>query len=156
MANWPQVSIDMNKSLDMCFACGKDNPIGLKLKFDWDGKTARAEFTPGKLHQGWSGILHGGIIACLLDEATSYANVFENINTITAQLQVRIRRPIEIGAPLSITGTITKRRRKLVETKGAIFLKDGTLVAEATATQFVLNANSKKGSNDKTSNQKQS
>ncbi len=139
MANWPQISVKMEKSTDMCFACGKDNPIGLKLRFDWDGKTARAEFTPSELHQGWTGIMHGGLIVCLLDEAMSYAAVFEKMDTLTAKLQVRIKSPIPIGKPLFITGNITKRTRKLVEIKGAIFLQDGTLVAEATATQFVFN-----------------
>ena len=139
MANWPQISIEMEKELGMCFVCGQDNPIGLKLRFDWDGKTAKAEFTPNKLHQGWSGIVHGGIITCLLDEAMSYAALFEKINTVTAQLQVRMKRPVQIGQPLSITGNVTKRTRKLVETKATIFLKDGTPVAEATGTQFVFN-----------------
>jgi acyl-coenzyme A thioesterase PaaI-like protein len=148
MANWPQISIDLEKDLGMCFACGKDNPIGLKLQFDWDGKTARAEFTPSELHQGWSGIVHGGIITCLLDEAMSYATLFEKIDTVTAKLQVRMKRPILIGEPLSITGNITKRTRKLVETKATISLKDGTPVADATATQFVFNTKHGKVSND--------
>ena len=151
MVNWPQLPIDMEKSLGMCFACGKDNPIGLKLRFDWDGETARAEFTPSELHQGWSGIVHGGIISCLLDEAMSYAPLFEKIDTVTAKLQVRIKRPIPIGEPLLITGNITKRTRKLVETKAAIFLKDGTPVAEATATHLAFNTKLSKGSNDKNS-----
>ena len=140
MANWPQISIEMVKATNMCFACGKDNPIGLKLRFDWDGKTARADFTPSELHQGWSGIVHGGIITCLLDEAMSYASLFEKLNTVTARLQIRIKRPIQIGEPLSVTGNITKKTRRLVETKATLSLKDGTPVAEATATQFVLDA----------------
>lgn len=151
MENWPQVSIDMEKELDKCFVCGQDNPIGLKLRFHQDGKTARAEFTPNKLYQGWSGVLHGGITMALLDEAMSYAPLFEGINTVSAKLEVRIRRPIPIGEPLSITGNITRRTRRLVETKGAIFLKDGTLVAEATAKQFIVNARIKKESNDQKS-----
>jgi uncharacterized protein (TIGR00369 family) len=132
------MSIEMVKETSMCFACGEDNPIGLKLRFDWDGKTARAEFTTSELHQGWSGIVHGGIISCLLDEAMSYATLFEKINTVTAKLEVRIKRPIQIGEPLSITGSISKKTRRLVETEATVFLKDGTSVAEATGTQFVL------------------
>jgi uncharacterized protein (TIGR00369 family) len=139
MVNWPQISINTEKEFEKCYGCGQDNPIGLKLKFEQDGKTARAEFTPSKLHQGWSGIVHGGIVTALLDEAMSYATLFEQINTVTARLEVRIKRPIQTGEPLSITGNVTKKTRRLVETKGAIFLKDGTPVAEAKATLFVLN-----------------
>ena len=69
-----------SKSLNQCFACGQDNPIGLKLKFSWDGKTARAEFTPTELHQGWQGVLHGGIIYTLLKTlvASPQIGMFQN------------------------------------------------------------------------------
>ena len=139
MSKWPQISINGEKATNMCFACGKDNPISLKLRFDWDGKTARAEFTPTELHQGWSGIVHGGIISCLLDEAMGYATLFEKIDTTTARIQVRIKRPIQVGEPLSITGSITRKTRKLAEAKAAVSLKDGTAVAKATGTMFVFN-----------------
>lgn len=148
MTNWPQISVNPEKEYGMCFACGKANPIGLKLQFDWDGKTTRATFTPSTFHQGWAGIVHGGIISCLLDEAISYATIFEGINTVTAKMQVRIKRPIQIGEPLSITGHITKRTRKLVETKAVIFLEDGSPVADATTTQFVLDTRQRKEIND--------
>ena len=138
MSYWPQIPIDAEKATNMCFACGKDNPIGLKLRFERNGKTARTEFTPTELHQGWSGIVHGGIISCLLDEAMSYATLFEKVDTVTARLQVRIKRPVPAGEPLSITGSITKKTRKLAEAKAAVSLKDGTTVAEATGTLFVF------------------
>jgi len=138
MSIWPQVSIDTEKSLTMCFACGQDNPIGLKLHFEWDNKTAKAEFTPGHFHQGWSGVVHGGIIGCLLDEAMTYAPYFEGLDCITAKMEIRLRRPALVGEHLVITSSITKKTRKLVETKAAISLKDGTLVAEGMATMFIL------------------
>jgi uncharacterized protein (TIGR00369 family) len=137
MANWPQLSIDIEKELEMCFACGQKNPIGLKLKFDWDGRVARAEFTPGELHQGWAGVIHGGIISCLLDEAMSYAALFSGANSLTATMQTRFRRPLEVDEPVTITASLTKRTRKLVEAKAEVSLKDGTVVADSTATMFV-------------------
>ena len=139
MVNCPKISIDTDKGYSMCFGCGKDNPIGLKLNFKWDGKTARAEFTPTKFHQGWAGIVHGGIITCILDEAMTYAPYFEGMNCVTARMQARLRRPALIDEPLVITSSITKKTRRLVESKAAISLKDGTLIAEGTATQFIIN-----------------
>jgi len=138
MITWPQISIDTEKSLAMCFGCGPDNPIGLKLNFKWDNKTARAEFIPNKSHQGWFGIVHGGIIGCLLDEAMGYATYFEGIVCLTAKMQVRIRRPALIGEPLIITSSITKKTKRLVETRAAIALKDSTPLAESTATMFII------------------
>lgn len=109
MVNWPQISIDTEKEFDMCFVCGQKNPIGLKLNFTRQGKEVKAEFTPGKLHQGWSGVVHGGIISSILDEAMSYAALFDGVNTITAKMQARFKRPVRIGEHLTITAHLTKR-----------------------------------------------
>jgi len=136
----PQISIDTEKSLAMCFGCGEENPIGLKLKFKWDNGTARAEFTPNESHQGWPGIVHGGIISSLLDEAMSNAPYFEGIPCLTAKMQVRIRRPALTGERLIITASITKKSRRLVETRAVISLEDDTPVAEGMATMFVINS----------------
>ena len=51
-----------------CFGCGESNPIGLRLKYRREGDRLRTEFMPGDDHQGWPGIVHGGIIASLLYE----------------------------------------------------------------------------------------
>ena len=138
MVSWPQI-IDIDKGYSMCFGCGGDNPIGLKLSFQWDGKVAKAEFTPTEFYQGWSGVVHGGIIACLLDEAIGYAALFEGLHCITAEMQVRLRRPVSIGETLIITSSLTKQNRKLAKAKASISLKDGTPIAEGTATQFIVN-----------------
>ena len=145
MVTWPQISVDTDRGYRLSFGCGQDNPIGLKLSFQWDGKTARAEFTPTECYQGWSGLVHGGIIICLLDEAMSWAVLFEGMHCVTAKIQVNLRRPAPINEPLVITSSITKRTRKLVKTRAAISLKDGTLIAEGTATMFIFNAKHNEG-----------
>jgi acyl-coenzyme A thioesterase PaaI-like protein len=122
----------------MCFGCGRDNPIGLKLCFEWDGKTARAEFTPGEYHQGWSGFLHGGIITCVLDEALTYAAYFTGVDCITAEINVRIKLSAPVNQPMVVASSVVKKTRKLIETKASLCLKDGTVVAEGTSTQFVV------------------
>lgn len=138
MANWPQVSVDTEKEFEMCFVCGQKNPIGLKLKFIQDGPTVRTEFTPNKLYQGWSGLVHGGIISSVLDEAMSYAALFSGVNTVTAKMQTRFKRPAQTGELLVITGRLTKKTRRLAEAKAEVSLKDGTPIADGTATMFIL------------------
>ena len=140
MTNWPQISVDVEGGYSLCFGCGQDNPIGLKLSFQWDGETARAEFTPTEFYQGWPGLVHGGIIICMLDEAMAYAALFEGMNCVTAKMQVKLSRPASIDEPLVITSSVAKKTRKLVETRAAVSLKDGTPVAEGKATQFVVNS----------------
>jgi len=134
---WPKLSVEIGKDFDMCFACGQKNPIGLKLKFTREGKGVRAEFTPGELHQGWSGVVHGGIIGCILDEAMSYATLFEGINSLTARMQTRFKRPLQTGESLVITARVTKKTSRLIEAEAEMHLTDGTPVADSTATMFI-------------------
>ncbi len=138
MTNWPQLPVDTVKESAKCFACGQQNPIGLKLKFSWDGKVVKAEFTPGELHQGWAGLVHGGIMTCLLDEAMSYAALYSGVNGLTARMQTRFKRPLPIDEPLTVTGSVTRKTRRLVETKAELRLADGTPVAESTATMYIF------------------
>lgn len=134
MVTGRQISIGIS---DLCFGCGKDNPCGLKLKLKWDGKTIRGEFTPNKFHQGWEGIIHGGIITTILDEAMGYATFYEGIRCVTATMQTRFKRPLLIGKPTVVTASLTKNARRFVETEAKMTLTDGTIIAECTATQYV-------------------
>ena len=145
MVRLPKVSINTDISDGLCFGCGRNNPFGLKLHFKWDGNTAKAEFTPDTHHQGWKGIVHGGIITCMLDEAMTYAARFQGLNCLTARMHVTFKRPAVVDELLVITSSIVRNARRLIETKASIFSQDGTLVAEATATQFVVETRSGDG-----------
>jgi len=52
-----------------CFVCGAHNPHGLRLRFRREGDEVRADFTPQTQHAGFRGIVHGGILSTVLDEA---------------------------------------------------------------------------------------
>lgn len=138
MTNWPRISLDIVKDYDYCFGCGKDNPIGLKLEFQTDGNNVKTEFTPGKQYQGWSGYLHGGITACILDEVLSQAVHVEGFNCVTARLDTRLIQLIPIDETITVTSTITKKTRKVIKTKSTVYLKDGTVAAEGAGTHFVV------------------
>jgi acyl-coenzyme A thioesterase PaaI-like protein len=131
--------VTINADLDegFCFGCGRHNPIGLKLKFTRDGDAIRTEFTPGKTHQGWPGLLHGGILGALLDEAMSNIAYATGNTCLTASISIRIKQPIKVAVPLVITAWITRRGARLIETEGRVCLKDGTVVTEASAKQFI-------------------
>ena len=138
MTTLPQVSISTDLSEGLCFGCGQSNPIGLKLKFRQEGKAARAEVTPGEHYQGWPGVVHGGIIISLLDEAMAYAVYFEGITCLTAKMEIKLKRPAMVGESLRVASSITRNSRRLVETAAQVHLSDGTLIAESRATQYVV------------------
>jgi len=140
MLSWEKklAGIDVSQSeFPMCFVCGKDNPMGMKLEFKKNGDEARGEFVISELYQGWRGFVHGGIIATILDEVMAYT-YFPEFKGVTAKTEVRIRQPVPIGVPLVATGRLVKRTRKLLTTEATIALKDGTVLAECIAQSYVV------------------
>ena len=119
----------------MCFACGQNNPIGLKLRYEVldGGERVRAECVPDPVFQGWDNVLHGGILAAMLDETINKVGVaLLGGVMLTARLEVRYRKPVPIGEKVILEGRLVRRKGDLVEARAEARLQDGTLVAEAT------------------------
>ncbi|NLS79864.1 MAG: PaaI family thioesterase [Chloroflexi bacterium] len=116
----------------MCFVCGVHNPIGLHLSFydDEEGRVV-ARWTPGEEHQGYPGVLHGGIAATLLDEAAGRVLTKKNLWMATARLELRYRQPVPIGQPLTVIGEIVRLKSRSLEARGEIRLQDGSVAVEA-------------------------
>ena len=142
MLSWEKKlsGIDANQeSFPTCFACGQDNPVGLKLEFTHDGNEARSEFTVSANYEGWFGFVHGGIICTILDEAMAYT-FFPKTKGVTAKAEIRFRQPAPVDVPMVVTARLVKRTRKLLTTTATITLKDGTVVAESTALAYIVNS----------------
>ena len=135
----PKLTLQKADRNDMCFGCGKDNPVGLHLKFYEEGDTVKAEFVPNENHQSWPGYVHGGVLSVILDEAIGKACFREKAYCVTAQLDICIKSMARIGEPLIASGHITRRSKRLFETEAELRRKDGTIVAEASSLQFVVN-----------------
>ncbi len=118
-----------------CFACGEENPHGLKMKFkvDREKQAIHTVFTVEPTYQGWDGVVHGGIISTLLDEAMANLVYYLGYNAIAASLEVRFKQPAPILQPLLVQGEITEVHKKLVKAKASLKKEDGTLLATATS-----------------------
>src|SRR3990170_1683951 len=91
----------------MCFVCGKRNGDGLQLDFELVGEGGiRTEFTPPKRYQGWKDIVHGGIIATILDEVMVNAAYLRKIVAVSAKLEIKLRMPAAVGERLIFHGQI--------------------------------------------------
>lgn len=120
----------------MCFVCGMQNPIGLKIIFEADGQRVWAKFTAEKEHQGYPGVLHGGITFALLDEVIGRVAMELDESSpwmMTAKAEMRYRKPVPIGEELTLMGELTRVRSRAVEGRGELRLSDGTVAVEATA-----------------------
>ncbi|MEO5986822.1 MAG: PaaI family thioesterase [Candidatus Limnocylindria bacterium] len=113
-----------------CFACGGENPIGMRLHIELGEGTARATWTAGDDYVGWSDKVHGGIIATLLDEVMAWAPSSYDSWAVTAEMSVRYRSPANPGEELRAAGRVTERRRRIYEVTGEVHGADGRLIAE--------------------------
>jgi uncharacterized protein (TIGR00369 family) len=115
-----------------CFACGRDNPIGMRLRIELGDGTARTEWVAGEDYVGWSDKLHGGIIATMLDEVMAWAPSSYDSWAVTAEMTIRFRSPALPGERLEATGRVIDRRRRIYEVHGKVLGADGRVVAEGT------------------------
>jgi len=117
-----------------CFLCGKENPFGLKLDIQRleNPVRATASFTLEKNYQGYGGVIHGGILASILDELMIYALYFSEIPTMTAKMEVKFKKKVSVGEPLTGFARIKKDRGKMVEAEAEIVNAAGDQVTSAT------------------------
>jgi uncharacterized protein (TIGR00369 family) len=141
----PQVN---DKNDNLCYGCGSNNPIGLKLQFINDAGVARGQFTPDKFHQGWSGITHGGILYALLDEAGGYAILYAGLDCVTAKSEVRFTNPAPVNEPLQISARVTKMTSRFVETEATLSRQDGTIVANNLSVWYIVKKSNTPGNSD--------
>lgn len=95
-----------------CFACGQDHPGGLRLRFTSPGRErVRSEFVVSTDHTGLGPVVHGGIVATILDEAMAWALYRWRYRPhVTASMTLRFRGVIEAGVPLVAEAAITEDR----------------------------------------------
>jgi acyl-coenzyme A thioesterase PaaI-like protein len=121
-----------------CFVCGVENPSGLRMKFYQSAPgEVEAHYTASEVFQGYPGVVHGGVIASMLDEVTGRALMDPPGSPtrfmVTAQLSIRYRKPVPVGQPLRLVGHAGERRGRVAKARGEIFGPDGSLLVEADA-----------------------
>lgn len=122
-------------SENKCFVCGTDNPGGLHLTFqiDPENRSLRTTFVPPDIYQGWDGIVHGGILSTLLDEAVAKLAYELGYNAVTVKLTVTFRRPARVHKPLRVFGQLGRITSRVIEGQSKIEDETGNIVAEGRA-----------------------
>jgi uncharacterized protein (TIGR00369 family) len=117
-----------------CFGCGRQNPIGLKLTFYEDGEQVWAPWTPQREHQGYEGIVHGGLITTVLDEVMGWAIYVRQLWAVTGSMNVRFRKPVPVGEALTARAWVASVSGRKVDVRAQLTRNsDGQILADATA-----------------------
>jgi len=116
-----------------CFGCGPENPHGLQMRFESNGTMLRSTVKMEQRFRGWSNLIHGGILSTMLDEMMGWTVIILTGKfMLTRTMQVAFKRPVYIGAVLTVTGSIKERvSEKRVLVKAEIRDEEGLVCAES-------------------------
>lgn len=117
-----------------CFVCGESNPIGFKLRFETDGTIVTARFVPRREHAGFREVVHGGLIATLLDEVMVWACAVQTKRfAYCAELNVRFLQPLRPGEPAILSARLAaNRKNRIFEAEGSVKNQAGETLATST------------------------
>lgn len=122
---------------DHCFICGRKNPHGLYMTFFDNGENeVVSQYTVSEDYQSYPGIVHGGIVAAMLDEVVGRVAMIDDHHhfMMSVKLEVKYRHPVPTNTLLKIIGRVVKLRGRLGQAVGEVVLPDGTIAAESAMT----------------------
>ena len=122
-----------------CFVCGDQNPLGLKLRFYVEDGIVKTVFNPEPDHCGYKDVLHGGLVATILDETMGWAaNRAMHRMTVTAELKIRYLKPTPGHKSVHAQAEIVKAHKRLCYVKAQVQSEDGEVFATAESRFFPL------------------
>ncbi len=118
-----------------CYGCGPANQHGLRLEFGLDERERRVEarWTPAGDFAGYKTMVHGGVIATMLDEGMGWALWGLAQKTgVTRELKIRFLRPVVIDHEYRVHGWVERSDDTLAVVRSAVLDGRGRVAAEAT------------------------
>jgi len=130
----------MNKIEDdeYCFVCGKKNKYGLQLDFFYENNKTFAKVVFDKRFQGWKDVVHGGLVSTVLDEAMAKITGYFGYYCVTAEINVKFKKPVLVNREYIIEGKILEHRGKIFFTNSLIKDNNDEIFAIADAKMFVI------------------
>jgi uncharacterized protein (TIGR00369 family) len=128
--------MDKQPNSRMCFICGLQNPVGLKMAIynDHDNDQVVSTVSVPEHFQGYPGVVHGGIVATMLDEVSGRALLVDGSDEnlmVTVKLEIKYRQPTPTLTPLKVIGKVISASSSRARVHGEVQLPDGTVSAEA-------------------------
>lgn len=122
-----------------CFACSPSNPIGLKLAFEENDEYIYGSWTPDENFQGYNNVIHGGIIATLLDEVSAwYISVKMGTAGVTRTLNIEYLKPLYLSrGRVSVRSKLIKTDQRDAKLHAELFDSDGNLCAKSSSVFFI-------------------
>jgi len=124
----------------LCFVCGAKNEAGLKLTLRTDAERGESEAGvrfPERF-QGWRGVVHGGLLATVLDEAMIYAAGAKGLRCVTGEITVRFVTPARTEADYLVRGRFLADKGRIVLAESEVLDAEGNVAARASGKLFKI------------------
>jgi len=120
---------------------GHSNPLAPPaiLGVDADASVVVGEVTFGPAFEGAPGIVHGGFVAALLDEALGMASALSGRACMTAELTTRYRQHTPVATLLRVEARLVSVEGRKVRTTGELYDGD-EVIAEASGLFIAVDA----------------
>ncbi len=125
-----------------CFGCSPANPHGLQMDFYYADNTVFSWLLVPEHLCGWNNLLHGGVIATILDEIMSWAAIYILKKFIlTKEMTVEFIKSLTVGTKLTAKGMVLKMISDREATmEGFLYDDRQRLCARAEGTYALLGA----------------
>jgi len=121
-----------------CFACGPLNPIGLRMEVSFQDNKAFSRLSLRREFQGWKDMVHGGVVATILDEIMAHAVIHYIGQAVTTSLQITYRAPLHVEDEIEVVGYVAERKRRLAIARAEISIPGGDKVIATGESKFLL------------------
>lgn len=134
----------LNQQDDFCFGCSDRNPVGLHLEFYDYGDYVESEWIANKNYEGWHGVLHGGIVATLLDEIGGWVIISKVGRAgMTVELNVRYHKKISTDEKIYIQGKLIEHKKNIAFIESKI-IQNGEIKASGMSKYFLFDKKTSK------------
>ncbi len=125
---------------ERCFVCGPQNPKGLRLSFAVTESGSTAQWVPKEGWESFQGVIHGGVVSAVLDEAMSKAIISKGYEALTAELKIRFRKKISVDEKLCVRGWMISVQKRKILAEASLTNLDGVEKAHAWGAFVVVRA----------------
>jgi len=122
-----------------CFVCGVNNHDGFKVDFTLEGDDSVYFMVriPSK-YQGYDGIVHGGLISTMLDEAMANCFFLRGMDCLTTEMNVRFLKALPVDKEVKVVGKITKQSGRLGQAEGWLEDESSVRYAEGSGKFYLM------------------
>jgi uncharacterized protein (TIGR00369 family) len=121
-----------------CRLCGSENEHGLRLKFEMDANgDVMAEFGCEPDYMGYPGIVHGGVVAAMIDSAMSNCLFVRRTNGVTAEFSIRYLHSLRLNRKAIVRARVDRLTSRLWYLSGEVW-QENRMAATAKSKYMII------------------